>query len=307
MRRLWPFRHVGLKLLSFGIALMLWLVVSGEETVERGLRVPLELQQLPAGVELTGDVPTTIDVRVRGGSATLSRLGPGDVVAVLDLRAARPGQRVFPMTQDQVRVPFGVDVVQTTPPAITLVFEPSASKIVSIAPAIDGRPAPGFIVGAVAIDPSTVEVVGPESAVEQLNEAVTEPISVAGARDRIRQTVRLGVADAALRIKNVRAATVTVQIVPAPLERTFRNRPVHLRNVPSNLTAKAEPAVVDITWRGSREALARLEPDDVVAYTDVAGLGAGQYQLSVHTEPARDAGVTHLEPSTVQVRVTGVR
>jgi hypothetical protein len=59
--------------------------------------------------------------------------------------------------------------------------------------------------------------------------------------------------------------------------------------------------------RGSREALARLEPDDVVAYTDVAGLGAGQYQLSVHTEPARDAGVTHLEPSTVQVRVTSVR
>jgi len=307
VKHLWPFRHFGLKLLSFAIALMLWMVVSGEATVERGLRVPLELQQLPAGVELTGDVPTTVDVRVRGGSATLSRVGPGDVVAVLDLRSARPGRRVFPMTQDQVRVPFGVDVIQTTPSAITLVFEPSASKVVSIAPAIDGRPAPGFIVGSVATDPPAVEVVGPESAVAQLNEAVTEPISVAGARDRIRQTVRLGVVDAALRVKNVRAATVTVQIVPAPLERTFRNRPVHLRNVPSNLIAKADPAVVDVTLRGSREALARLEPDDVVAYIDVAGLGAGQYQLSVHAEPARDAGVSHMEPSTVQVWVARVR
>ena len=62
------------------------MVVSGEETVERGLRVPLELQQFPAGLELLGDVPATVDVRVRGASGTLSRVGAGDVVAVLDLR-----------------------------------------------------------------------------------------------------------------------------------------------------------------------------------------------------------------------------
>ncbi len=67
------------------------MVVAGEETVERGLRVPLELQQFPAGLELQGDVPSTVDVRVRGASGTLSRVGPGDIVAVLDLRTARAG------------------------------------------------------------------------------------------------------------------------------------------------------------------------------------------------------------------------
>ena len=108
-RVFWPFGHLGLKLLSFGLALLLWMVVSGEETVERGLRVPLELQQLPAGIELTGEVPTTVDVRVRGGSSTLSRVSAGDVVAVLDLKSAREGRRVFPLTSDQVRAPFGVD------------------------------------------------------------------------------------------------------------------------------------------------------------------------------------------------------
>ena len=69
---------------------MLWLVVSGEETVERGLRVPLELQQFPPGLELQGDAPSLVDVRVRGASGTLSRVGPGDIVAVLDLK--RRGQ-----------------------------------------------------------------------------------------------------------------------------------------------------------------------------------------------------------------------
>src|SRR3954464_4648967 len=89
MRAIWPFRHVGLKLISIAIAVLLWMVIAGEETVERGLRVPLELQQFPPGLELLGDVPTTAEVRVRGASGTLSRVSPGDIVVLLDLRSAR--------------------------------------------------------------------------------------------------------------------------------------------------------------------------------------------------------------------------
>src|SRR5712692_9360779 len=160
----WPFRHLGLKVLSLGLALLLWMVVSGEETVERGLRVPLERQQVPAGLELLDEVPATVDVRVRGASGALGRVGTGDVVAVLDLRSARPGRRLFPLTPDQVRGPFGVDVVQVTPSAVAMAFEPSASREVPVVPAFDGRPAPGYVVGPMTAEPKTVEVIGPESA-----------------------------------------------------------------------------------------------------------------------------------------------
>ena len=103
MRRMWPFRQVGLKLLSLGVAVLLWMTVSGEETVERVLRVPLELQQFPVGLEIQGEAPSTVDVRVKGTSGGLSRVGAGDVVAVLDLRGARAGSRLFPLTPEQVR------------------------------------------------------------------------------------------------------------------------------------------------------------------------------------------------------------
>jgi YbbR domain-containing protein len=304
---MWPFRQLGLKLLALATALLLWYVVSGEETVERGLRVPLELQQLPAGVELTGDVPTTVDVRVRGGSSTLSRVLAGDVVAVLDLRSARPGRRVFPLTADQVRVPFGVDVVQIMPSAVAIVFEGTASRQLPVAPAVDGRPAPGFVVGPMIADPAIVEIAGPESAVKRATEVVTEPVSVSNARDRVRETVTLGVLDPSLRLKNARSAVVSVQILPAPMERTLRNRPVHLRNVPANLTAEAAPTSVDVTLRGSREVLNRFDPDEAVAYVDLAGLGAGQYQLTVHADASHDAGVTRIDPTTVQIRIAGVK
>ena len=63
-----PFRNVGLKFLSICIATLLWLVVAGDRVVERALRVPVEFQNLPQGLEIVGDPPETVDVRLRGSS-----------------------------------------------------------------------------------------------------------------------------------------------------------------------------------------------------------------------------------------------
>ena len=300
----WVFGNPWLKLLSVGLALLLWMVVSGEETVERGLRVPLELTQVPSGLELLGDVPATVDVRVRGASGTLSRVGNGDVVAVLDLHTAQSGRRLFPLTPDQVRVPFGVEIVQVLPSAVTMAFEASASREVPIVPAVDGRPAPGFVVGPLSAEPRAVDVIGPDSAVKRATEVVTEPVSVEGATAHVKQSVILGLLDPALRLKTARSAMVTVQILPAPLERTLRHQPVHLRNLGPNLQAEAVPAAVELTVRGNREALGRVAADDLAAFIDLAGLGPGQYSLTVHADSSRDAGVTRVNPDSVQVRIT---
>ena len=300
----WVFSNPWLKLLSVGLALLLWMVVSGEETVERGLRVPLELTQVPSGLELLGDVPATVDVRVRGASGTLSRVGTGDVVAVLDLHTAQPGRRLFPLTPEQVRVPFGVEIVQVLPSAVTMAFEPSALREVPIVPAVDGRPAPGYVVGPLSAEPRAVEVIGPDSAVKRATEVVTEPVSVEGATAHVRQSVILGLLDPALRLKSARSAMVTVQILPAPLERTLRNQAVHLRNLGANLQAEAVPSAVELTLRGNRDALNRVGADDLIAFIDLAGLGPGQYSLTVHADSSRDAGVTRVTPDSVQVRIT---
>ncbi len=307
MRGIWPFRHLGLKLLSVALALLLWIAIAGEETVERGLRVPLELQQFPAGLELLGDVPSTVDVRVRGASGTLSRVSAGDIVAVLDLRGARPGRRVFPVTPEQVRAPFGVQIVQVTPAAVAMTFEPTLSRTVPVSPDIVGQPAAGYVVGKKTVDPPTVEIVGPESVVRRASEALTEPVSVAGAHEPVQESATVDMADPALRLKTPRPVMVTVEIVPAPLEKTVRNRPLHLRNLGPNLTATATPDAVDVGLRGSREALSRVGPDDVMAYVDLAGLGVGEYMLTVRVDSSRDAGVTHVTPSMILVRIANVK
>lgn len=302
-----PFRHLGLKLLSIGLAVLLWMVVAGEETVERGLRVPLELQQFPPGLELQGEVPTNVDIRVRGTAGALGRVSVGDIVAVVDLRGARPGRRLFQLTPEQVRAPAGVEVVQVMPVTVAMVFEPSATRQVPVVPDIEGKPAAGYVVGKTVSDPASVEVIGPESAVKRVTEALTEPVSVDGATDQVTENVTVGLLDPTLRLKNPRRAAVTVQVVPAPLERTLRDRPVHLRNLVQNLSAQAVPDAVDVHVRGSRETLGRVDPDEVAAFVDLAGLGAGQYTLTVHADSSGEAGVTRIAPPTVRVRISSAR
>jgi YbbR domain-containing protein len=307
VKAIWPFRHLGLKVMSLGIAVLLWMIIAGDQTVERGLRVPLELQQFPAGLELQAEPPALVDVRVRGSSDTLSRVGPGDIVAVLDLKAAKPGQRLFQLTPEQVRAPFGIEVVQIAPSTVVLVFEPTAVKRLPIEPAVEGDPAPGYVRGPITVDPPTVEITGPESAVNQADEAVTEPVSIAGAEADVAESVTVGLLDPALRVKGARTATVKVQVRLGPRERTVRNRPLRLRDLPANLTAQATPPDVDIIVRGSRDGLARLDADEVVPFVDLKGLGAGEYALTVHVDPVADANVARVAPETVHVRLTAFK
>jgi len=305
MRTLWPFRNFGLKALSLAIGVMLWMSVSGEEIVERGLRAPLELQQFPAGLEILGEAPSTVDVRVRGTSGALSRVNAGDIVAVLDLHAVRAGSRLFAMTPEQVRSPYGVEVVQVTPSTIALALENTVTRELPVTPSIEGSPAPGYVVmGKPVVTPDRVEIVGPETAVSRAVEAVTETLSVAGVHDSLHQNVTVGLSDPSLRLKTQRMVTVDVKIAPAPMERVVRGLQIRVRGLEPRLAAQVVPVVVDVAVRGSRDVLSKVGTGDVKAYVDVAGLGEGEYMLPVHADAPERAGVTRVEPASVQVRVS---
>ena len=209
------FRHIGLKIMSIALAALLWLVVAGEQVVERALRIPLEFTNRPPQLEPVGEPTNVVDVRLRGSSGRMSRIAAGEVVAVVDLQGARPGQRLFHVSASDVRAPFGVVVVQVAPSSLYMTFEPSATKAVPIVPEVEGDPAGGFEIATRTAEPATVDVIGPQSAVAGVMAAITEPVSVAGASATIVKTVSVGVADPSVRLKSVDLVRVTVSIRPA--------------------------------------------------------------------------------------------
>ena len=96
---------------------------------------------------------------------------------------------------------------------------------------------------------------------------------------------------------------VTVEILPAPVERNVGDVPVRRRNLGAGLRAQLSPTVVRVTVRGGREALAGLEGDSIQAFVELAGLGAGRYNLRVQADPAEQFGITGIEPAIVAVTI----
>jgi YbbR domain-containing protein len=113
-----------LKLLALAISFLIWATYTAEPYAEVGFQVPLEFTTMPAELEMSGDVPTLVHVRVRGRSALLRRMIPADLNLRLDLKDGKEGTTTLPITPAMVGAPFGATVVQVAPTEIHVTLVP---------------------------------------------------------------------------------------------------------------------------------------------------------------------------------------
>jgi YbbR domain-containing protein len=209
------FQNMALKLISLALAALLWFVIAGEKTSEVGLSVPLELKNFPKDLELTGDAVNAVEVRLRASPSIIQSLGPADVSARVDLTGVQEGEHIVNLTEESIRIPFGVKVVRINPSTMTLNLERTVEKTVPVRPRLLGRPAPGHEVAEVTSAPAEVRVTGPKSRVQEAEGAFTEPVSVEAADSTVVEEVNLGVDDPLLRIQGTPRVRVTARIAPA--------------------------------------------------------------------------------------------
>lgn len=298
---IFPIRHVGLKLLSVAVASLLWLVVAGDPDVERTLRVGLELQRMPANLELVGTVPESVAVRVRGPAGQLSGLGASDLAVVLDLDAVREGRRTFVLTAGQVTAPTGIAVVTVTPATLPLTFEPTASKMVPVRAEIEGTPVPGHSVANVSVTPSQVRVEGPASAVARLTEVVTSPVSVEQSTSLVREAAALDLVDAGIRVAGATTAVVTVTIAADTAERTIGGVPIALRG-PAPPGAMLVPAMASVTVQGAGPVVSALAAGDILLFVDVSSGSEDAPTFKVQAEASTRFVVRSIDPPTARLR-----
>jgi YbbR domain-containing protein len=211
-------RHPGLFLVALAVAFSLWYAVAGqrrERISERQVVVPLTLANVPPNLIITNDVPESVSLRLRGA---LSRAlaDSKSLEVVLDLSGARPGTRTYPIKESQIRLPQDVSVVSIDPPEITLTMERTQTAQVPVEPAIEGEPAPGFVVAGVRTVPPRLSVQGPATLVEKLEKVATTPVRIDGATQPVETAVQPRLPHALLRFTNNMPVLVVVDIVPAP-------------------------------------------------------------------------------------------
>jgi YbbR domain-containing protein len=293
-----PFRNVGLKVVALAMGALLWFTVSGQQAERPVADVPVTFVNKPDGLELT-EQTSFVDIHVRGLDSQLRTIQARDFEARVDLTGARLGNQQIPIRTDQVSAPFGLEVTQVQPGAAMALLEVAGAASMNVVAEVDGTPQQGFVVSETTVEPATVTVLGPQRRITPTSTATTDRVSIEGASSTVTANVKVGVADAELRLREPTTARVVVKIEPAG-ERMFAAARVAVRNLAQGLKPHVEPGVVSVLMRGGQSVLARLGPDAAEPYVDVTGLGPGRHEVPVFLDPVGRLTLT-VRPTTVTV------
>lgn len=208
------FGHIWLKVVSIAIAVALWYAVAHDQPAEIALSVPIEFYNTPEHLEISSERIQRAEVRVQGPARVLRQMTNADLDAVIDLAGSHIGEHTFDLTARQIRhLPPHVQIVQIVPSQIRLELDRSASKLVEVTPRVIGTFAAGYRLADVQASPAKITIIGPQSRLNNIDAAITDPVDATGLVGRATFTTQAYVGDPLVQLLNPEPIHVTVATV----------------------------------------------------------------------------------------------
>jgi YbbR domain-containing protein len=204
-------KNTTLKVISLILAIILWVFVKSKSGGEVGLVVPLEFYRVPSNLIVTNVSDEAINVRITGSVIQLQRLPTREIRARLDLSRARPGTNSFDILPDNFNISKDLDITQISPSSVKIELDHVIEKMVHVKPLVQGKPARGYRVSKIIVEPPFINLQGAEGQLTRLKEIMTEEVNVSDLKETVEVEVPLRIAD--LRLKKAVKRTVKVTIV----------------------------------------------------------------------------------------------
>ena len=213
MRLGWITQNLGWKALALASAVALWALVASEPEFSVFVRAPLAYKNLPDDLEISAEPVNTISLELHGPSGELRSLGDATgqrPAVILDMTGMQPGERTFPIGDDNVKLARGVRLVRAIPSEARFSFELRASRPVGVTPRFTGAPPSGYAVESFTVEPKELPVVGPASRVQRIPFVATDRVDVSGVVATAEFRVNAFVEDSYVRFEGSPQVTVTV-------------------------------------------------------------------------------------------------
>jgi YbbR domain-containing protein len=218
--RRWVLHNFWLKVLSLLLATGLWLAISpDQDPAEVSVRVPIEFQHVPAQLEISSMTSPDAQIRVRGPERLIRELRSTDIHAEIELGDAKPGERTFDLTAQQIRHQRDLTVVQVVPGQVHLSFDTRLTRDVEIHARVTGNFVAGEQIAKVLVDPERITITGPRHHVELVDAATTDPVDASGTTTQATFVTNVYVTDALVQVAQptpVRVTVIMEKSTPAP-------------------------------------------------------------------------------------------
>ena len=170
------------KVLSIAGAVALFFFYQFNRLEERPLSVPLRVEVNNELVPAS-QYPRTVRLVVRGESNAIFSILEEDLQASIDLGPYRNAGIVrVPVLVEKRGSALGIDPLEISvePPEIALSIEPRVERDIHVVPSFRGYLEPGYELAGFKLEPSKIEVAGPASLMEEIDDVATEPIELTG-------------------------------------------------------------------------------------------------------------------------------
>jgi YbbR domain-containing protein len=282
-------------------------------------QVELQLEEiqersLPVRVDTTGQVPSGYLLGVpRAEPSRVTVSGPASIVqraveAVVEVSVERVTVTIngayTPRIVDARSNEIGEVTVRT--PAVNVevpITQQAQFKEIGVRPKIQGRPAPGYFLEPVEVDPPTATLVGEPSALEGASFVETAPVDVNGLSSTVVRRLALVPPPNTLLLQQGQTVDVTIRVSPLIISQTLRVAP-SVANLSSGLAFTVQPDSVEVTISGPAPTLSSLTARDFRVSLDVGGLSSGRHEIEPKVENL-PSGMTleRVEPNRVAVEL----
>ncbi|GEM_PF-2770818 len=289
--------NLGFKAASVAVSLLLWGFVQGNRVVDGNSRVQIVYSGLSEDLAFSTRPPTRARLTVTGRQSLVREVGRKSLTLVVDLSEAESGVHTWEFRpEDVVALPDEVEVLRLVPNSVQLQVEQKLTRTLPVQAAELGRPADGYRVSAIALEPDKVEVRGPRSALDQVSSLVTEGIPLAGLSESARLPVTLSLPSRLELAMDAQEIIAHVAIEAVTAQKTLPDVPVVVRHMGSG-SWQAGVGTVSVSVDGPVNALADLDassltvlvhvPEDTEALPRLVGPGTEGLRYQLAGLPAR--------------------
>jgi len=148
---------------SIVLAFIFWvaLATSHARIYERSIVVPVEYTAIPQNLFLAGNKPTEIKLHVAGPGSDLDALGASQLSVKIDLSKAMSGKQTLAVTEENVRLPKRVRILEMEPSSLSISLEETLHKELTVKPQLVGKLPQGIELVSVDISPNKVRALLP--------------------------------------------------------------------------------------------------------------------------------------------------
>lgn len=277
-----------------------------EETVARQFPLTIQVTGNFDATQQVGNVSTDVsEVTVRGPASAVGRVTEVVLPVAVDSQRRDFTSVFVPVAHDASG--GTISEVDIAPGNVTTTVELTArGKRIAVITQVLGVPAPGYEVVDRTINPSTVLVDGPASALASLISVSTDVIDVSNAKENVARRVDLiGLPDGVTLLDPTDGAVdVVVQIRIQGERQSLPSQPVDVIGLGPGLTAELGNSTVSVTVIAADETIAKLSSGDIVVHVQTAGLGPGTYRLRPSIAVPANMTWVSTDPTEIEVTIT---